>query len=414
MADGSQPASQPDRQEEDAADSGGRAPKYPCLRCKKNVGRNSVRCNTCQLWVHVECGGISKEVFNILANPTKYGVGINWNCDSCQASAARLDARINALEGRFTEVEGRVIRSEAVVMEANRRVENVEARQSKLEQTVEQERERARRERAEEMRERDIRKRNVIMHRVGEAGADVRTIEERKAWDLRSCDNIFSALRMDFTCENAVKFCRRVGERGDGPRPLIVGLKREWQKEDLLEKARDLRNTAFSDVVIIPDLTKEQRKEEAEMVGEVEKRNSELSQEDKAKNLEWAVIGARGERRMVKGPVRTRGGRGAARGVGGGQPLRGGAALAPVLLPARHVPETWDPLVQGRGAGAAQRGRPGRRPSNKRTRTERRELEEYSEPSEEEMEMERRPAQPLPPQPTMAPPPAAQPPLATN
>jgi hypothetical protein len=156
------------------------------------------------------------------------------------------------------------------------------------------------------MRERDIRRRNVVMHRVGEAGEEVRTVEERKAWDLRSVGNILGALRMDFNCENGVKFCRRVGERGEGPRPLIVGLKREWQKEDLLEKARELRNTTFSDVAIIPDLTKEQRKEEAEMVDEMERRNSELSQEDRAKNLEWSVVGARGERRLVKGPVRMR------------------------------------------------------------------------------------------------------------
>jgi hypothetical protein len=71
------PASQPERQEEEDRENWGRAAKYPCLRCKKKVGRNSVRCKMCQLWVHVQCGGISKEVFNILANPTKYGLGVS-------------------------------------------------------------------------------------------------------------------------------------------------------------------------------------------------------------------------------------------------------------------------------------------------------------------------------------------------
>jgi hypothetical protein len=395
MAEALQTASQADRHEEDDTDTGGRAAKYPCLRCKKNVGRNSVRCKTCQLWVHVECGGISKEVFNILANPGKYGMGVSWNCDSCQASAARLDERINMLEGRFQEVESRVTRSEGIVQDATRRVDSVEARQSKIEQAVEQERERMRRERMEEMRERDIRRRNVIMHRIGEAGADVKTIEERRAWDLKSCNNIFRALNMDFNSEDGVKFCRRVGEKGDGPRPLIVGLKREWQKEDLLDKAKDLRNTPFADVVIIPDLTKEQRKEEAEMVNEVERRNNELSEDDKAKNVEWQVVGARGERRMVKGTVRARGGRGAARGAAGGQPLRGGVTLAPALLPARPPPEAWDPLVGGRGT--AQRGRPGRRPSHKRTRVERMERDEEEEDDMEEMEATRPPQPPPPP-----------------
>jgi hypothetical protein len=255
-------------------DVGGRQTnaRYPCIWCKKNVGRNGVQCKTCQLWIHVECGGISKEVFNILANPSKYGMGVSWNCDSCQASAKRLEERMNALEGRFVEVENRVIRNEGIVQEATKRVESVEVRQTKLENMMEQERERMRRERAEEMREREIRKRNVVMHRVGEAGEGVRTIEKRKAWDLKSCENIFRALNMDFNYDNAVKFCRRVGEKGAGPQPLIVGLKREWQKEDLLDKAKDLRSTAFAEVAIIPDLTQEQRREESEMTCEVERR----------------------------------------------------------------------------------------------------------------------------------------------
>jgi hypothetical protein len=84
----------------------------------------------------VECGGISKDVFNILANPAKYGMNVSWNCDSCQASAARLEERMNALEGRFQKVENRVVRSEGV-QEATKRVDNVEARQSKLEQEME-------------------------------------------------------------------------------------------------------------------------------------------------------------------------------------------------------------------------------------------------------------------------------------
>jgi hypothetical protein len=76
-----------------------------------------------------------------------------------------------------------------------------------------------------------------------------------------------------------------------------------------LEAAKNLRNTTFSETVIIPDLTQEQRREQAEMNNEVERRNRDLTQEDQAKNLEWMVVGARGERRMVKGSARTRGAR---------------------------------------------------------------------------------------------------------
>ena len=49
--------------------------KFPCLRCKKNVAKNSksVRCASCQLWVHIECEGISNELYNFLAHPEKFG-----------------------------------------------------------------------------------------------------------------------------------------------------------------------------------------------------------------------------------------------------------------------------------------------------------------------------------------------------
>jgi hypothetical protein len=364
--------------------------KYPCIRCKKNVGRNSVRCNICQLWIHSECGGLSKELLNILANPAKYGAGcVIWNCDSCQASAARLDKRMNALEVKFSEVESRVTRSEGIVQDATRRVDNVETRQSKLEQNMEQEREKIRSEMAEEMREREIRKKNVVMHRVGEAGPEVKSVEERKAWDLKSCDNIFRALDLDMDSESAVKFVRRVGERGEGPRPLIVGLKKEWQKEELMENAKNLKNTHFPEVMIVPDLTKEQRKEEAAMSSEAEKRNENLSEEDRSKNLQWMVVGVRGEKRLVKGVLRMRGA------AGGGHPRGGPAARgrgAATLLPPRLRQEPWDPVVGGRGAGKAARGRP--RLASKRTRADRLEPDERTE-DEEEMEDERQ----APPQP---------------
>jgi hypothetical protein len=62
-----------------------------------------------------------------------------------------------------------------------------------------------------------------------------------------------------------------------------------------------------------------------------------------------------------------------------------------MLLPAQPAPEPWDPMVGGRGRGAAtggsQRARGGRRPSNKQTRAEMRErVEDDQDTEEEEME----------------------------
>ena len=55
--------------------------------------------------------------------------------------------------------------------------------------------ERLRRERVEEMRERELRRKNVVLHRVDEAGDWAKTAEERREWDAKSIENIFRALK---------------------------------------------------------------------------------------------------------------------------------------------------------------------------------------------------------------------------
>jgi hypothetical protein len=85
---------------------------------------------------------------------------------------------------------------------------------------------------------------------------------------------------------------------------LIVGFKCEAARNQLLESARHLEDTVFKDVSVAPDLTRNHREEEENMK-EMEKRNANLSQEDKQKNLTWAVVGTKGEKRLVKTTVKA-------------------------------------------------------------------------------------------------------------
>jgi hypothetical protein len=148
----------------------------------------------------------------------------------------------------------------------------------------------------EELREREQRKTNVVIYGMKEAPARY-TGMERWDWDKDSCGNLFRALKIDMP-ETSIKFLRRVGEAGEQPRPLVVGFYEEKDKKRLLRG--DTRNTAFSDVEVCPDLTKRQRQEEAEMKKEAVKRNQQMGDEDRAKNLAWQVVGPRGERRLEK------------------------------------------------------------------------------------------------------------------
>ena len=96
----------------------------------------------------------------------------------------------------------------------------------------------------EELRERENKKTNVILHRVIEPGVEIRTPEERTTKDLEECGKIFKELDMEREAAEDINVCRRIGERGEEPRPMVVVLRTEEAKRKLLDRAKKLRNTA--------------------------------------------------------------------------------------------------------------------------------------------------------------------------
>jgi hypothetical protein len=107
----------------------------------------------------------------------------------------------------------------------------------------------------------------------------------------------------------------------------------------------------FSDVSVGIDLTKVQREEEKEMKKEADRRNTQLAEQDKAKNLQWMVVGSRGEKRIIKAVPReqpAQRGRPAGRGRGGTTRRggRGGATganttpMGPRQTPSQTASET--------------------------------------------------------------------------
>ena len=312
-------------------------PKHPCLRCRKAVTKEhkSVQCQTCQFWVHVECEGMSDELFNILAEPERFG-GVCWNCDSCLASIARLERKVVDVEKRVKEVENLATKTAGDLKKVDDEVA-VLRRELEAEKAKSRAEAGAREERfitGEELREREGRKCNVIMHRVKEPAQIYRTMEERRNQDMEECRRIFTTIGMVNSNED-IRFCRRIGEAGEEPRPLVVIMRTEELKRNILEKARNLRDTVYQEVGIVPDLTVKQRREEQSMAEEVEKKNEqELTEEDRAKNLQWLLVGPRGAKKIIKGVPREyqeRRGPGGSRGGTGprgrGRPrTRGGVA----------------------------------------------------------------------------------------
>jgi hypothetical protein len=74
----------------------------------------------------------------------------------------------------------------------------------------------------EEMREREIRRMNLVLHRVEEPSQQIRDGRERIEADIKECVKIFKAVKARTTSEG-IRFRRRTGEKGK--EPLLIGLR---------------------------------------------------------------------------------------------------------------------------------------------------------------------------------------------
>jgi hypothetical protein len=153
------------------------------------------------------------------------------------------------------------------------------------------------------MQEREVRRMNLIIHGVEEQPDNIRGNQERMERDKDRCGKIFKAINARTKRED-LRFCRRIGERGTDPRPIVIGLENEEEKRHILGRAKDLRNSRFKDISIVPDLTRKQRNREARMKEEAEEKNKTLTADEKSRNIKWMVVGRRGEKRIIKGVER--------------------------------------------------------------------------------------------------------------
>ena len=285
-----------------------------------------MQCSVCGLWIHKTCANISDDGFKFLEEQVKNNGTAFWACRSCTAYANGMNHRMKEIEAKLDEVKETCGKNAEGLKEVRDEVgllsHKVDQQNKKIAEVAAVAKNSNSDEVYEEFREREMKKLNVVMHGMGEAPDDMAG-RDRWDWDIKSCENLFRALNVGLTAAS-VKFCRRLGERSDQPRPMVVGMHEERDKAKLLRC--DTRKTRFSDIDIGPDLTKRQRQEESGMRAEAVKRNREISAEDRAKNLAWTVVGPRGERRLVKRVIDMELER---RGGGGGQRRQMGGRVAP-------------------------------------------------------------------------------------
>ena len=277
--------------------------KQTCVGCKKKFTKSDycVICGTCTYWYHKSCAGISDDIYKCIETYYKDNNCTFWNCMPCSTYARGITARKREIEGRLESVEKHQVEQDQELKSVNSKVDATNKEVKKLEQKLEEAKSGSNV--LAELKDRKARRLNVIFYGIGEAPGENPSIDERKTWDRQSCQNVFNALKLNIK-SSSLRFIRRVGEKGEKPRPLLVGMENMESKERLLANAKYLRDTHLNKVGISPDLTPLELQEERDMAAEAEKRNKNLSEEDISKNMKWLVVGQKGEKRLFKGTER--------------------------------------------------------------------------------------------------------------
>ena len=227
--------------------------KQQCVGCKKKFTKSDycVICGMCNYWYHKSCAGMSDEIYKCVEAFCKENTTTFWNCMPCSTYAKGITARMRELEGRLEAVEKHQEEQDGEIQEINRKMGQTNKEFKKLEKKIEESK--SGDDVLQELRERKIRRLNVVFYGIGEP-EDNASFDERKSWDRQSCQNIFHALKLKLKA-TSLKFLRRIGERSDKPRPLLVGMASQEDKEILLDSARYLKETQFTRVGISADLT---------------------------------------------------------------------------------------------------------------------------------------------------------------
>jgi len=256
------------------------------------------------LWCHKVSAKISEEFFKSLELQKKEMGTAWWGCRSCVSFATKMNARFKEVDKRMDELTARVEENSEGLEQAQEKIDKVEKNVGEVGKKVEESEKRMEDQMYEEMRAREAIRRNIVIYGLEEQNKD--TDKERMEADLAECERVIRATGVR-AGKKEIRFCRRIGEKGKtkGMRPILLGMKTEIVKIEILDAAKELQNTRYKNVSIGPDQTRKQKQAETKLNEEVARKNKEeLTEDDRSKNLRWMAVGRKGEKRIVKGPAR--------------------------------------------------------------------------------------------------------------
>ena len=248
-------------------------------------------CFLCELWSHTKCANLPNDSLKILASK-KYE-GINWTCRSCKSFALKYNKTTLKINERLDKIEKKIDKVDDIEEEIEnlrQDVKNIKGTGSNgsNEESI-----------FAELRDRESRKENIVFYDMpepeGQDGA------ERARLDKEHVTDLLYQIGIDINTYD-IKFSTRLGRYDcERTRPLLIGIPSQNLRETILSYAHRINSLSdpLRNVMISKDLTKKQRDEEKNLKSDAERKNSELSDDEK-KNFQWQVIGPKGGKRLVK------------------------------------------------------------------------------------------------------------------
>jgi hypothetical protein len=157
-----------------------------CVGCKKNFTKSDfcVICGSCSYWYQKTCAGMTEDVFKCVDQHFKdNGSSTFWNCQPCATYAEGITARLREMAGGLEAVEKNQEEQDEKIEGVEKKVSIINRALQKRDERVEEIVVNKEKSVYEEIREREMRKKNVILHGVGELQAERPTWEERTRWN---------------------------------------------------------------------------------------------------------------------------------------------------------------------------------------------------------------------------------------
>ena len=233
-----------------------------CSKCSNEHNGNKVVCFGCNLPFCARCSGLSLRSYELF----KCGgfEDFNYTCKSCKRIIPTLDSidqklskisenqdkRIEQLEIKMKEMD--LYTKLTIQTEFNEMKQDfAEEIDNKITKVVE--------EKTRELEDRRRRELNIVVFNLDE-GSSTQNLENKISDEIAVVD-IASQLGLQ---NLEIETSYRLGKRNkDTTRPLKIILKNRQQRKYLLEHSKDIRNNIdkkYSRIIIVKDLTQEQRK----------------------------------------------------------------------------------------------------------------------------------------------------------